>query len=468
MPWFLLVLLLLIIGLLAGTNPSDAFQLVAPSEDAQLDTPLSVTLTWETCPGAASYRVELLSDDKAHARLAFESLTEPRLRLALCPDTIYEWRVWAITPTGEISSENEGRFTTADTKPEEVTDFVVMFAGVPPGEGYWEGLPRIPVDPDAELSPWFYKKSYDAAPPPSFESIRERLPQPIWDGHPDELRMYWYAWQLLFSPLWLFPPKEANHRAVSNLLGHYTWAGFGSTMVWDSAFILQFARYADHAYPVVTALDNCYARQHENGFICRESNASNIETWVIWPANPPLLPWSEWSVYQVSGDEERLRQVFLPLVKNYEWYMRYQRRADGLYWTRGEQEADDSPRNALLHSAVSTTAIQAMSAEQLAEMARIVGRPDLAAWFAAEAADLRQLVNDRFWDAEHSLYNDLGPDGKPVTVTEKGGVCKHGHIFWPLLAGCTDHKRGLAMARAAMDPARLQPTKWHRLTQRRQ
>jgi len=28
------------------------------------------------------------------------------------------------------------------------------------------------------------------------------------------------------------------------------------------------------------------------------------------------------------------------------------------------------------------------------------------------------------------VYNDLGEDGLPITVTKKGGVCKHAHMFW--------------------------------------
>src|SRR5208283_5173579 len=118
--------------------------------------------------------------------------------------------------------------------------------------------------------PWFAKKKFADAPPPTFEAIEDRLPRPVWDGHGDLIDMYRYAWKTLFS-VWLFaPPAAGESMAVSNPIGIQSWGPWGSTMVWDTAFILQFARYGDHAYPFVTALDNCYARQHENGFICRE------------------------------------------------------------------------------------------------------------------------------------------------------------------------------------------------------
>ena len=64
------------------------------------------------------------------------------------------------------------------------------------------------------------------------------------------------------------------------------------------------------AYPFITGLDNCYARQHENGFICRESDRENREVYVIFPVNPPLFAWAEWEQYRISGDQERLARCF--------------------------------------------------------------------------------------------------------------------------------------------------------------
>ncbi len=93
-----------------------------------------------------------------------------------------------------------------------------------------------------------------------------------------------------------------------------------------------------------------------------------------------------------------------------------------------------------------------MAAEILSKMAKINGRADLAGWFAKDAADLKAKVNADFWDSEHELYNDLGVDGKPITVTAQGGVCKHAHMFWPLLCGLTTPDRAKDMAALLADP----------------
>jgi glycogen debranching enzyme len=87
---------------------------------------------------------------------------------------------------------------------------------------------------------------------------------------------------------------------------------------------------------------------------------------------------------------------------------------------------------------MSAAAEQALAALALSRIARVVGREDLAAFFAAEHASLGQLINERFWDDKHQIYNDRTQDGRFITELEPGILCKHGFIFWPLIAEVTD------------------------------
>jgi hypothetical protein len=452
--WILAVIVILAFVSVPGHATADvgSFQLLAPVDGSAVETPLSARLKWPPMEGATVYRVIVRQKGSAAGKnVVDERVSETDLAVAVCPGTTYEWSVQAICGGKVVKASNAPfTFTTPDPKPTEITDPKVLFAGTHPG-CHWMHMEEIPTDPSAVLSPWFYKKTFRDDKPPLLNDVRGKVPKPVWDGHQDLIDMYWYAWQTLFS-VWLFAPPSGDNMAVSNIIGLQTWGEWGSTMVWDTAFILQFARYGNAAYPFITGLDNCYARQHESGFICRESDKTNHEVFVIYPANPPLLAWAEWRYYEATGDKDRIRKVFLPLVKQYEWYMLYQRRTSGLYWTDAFQEADDSPRNDLAHSTVSTTSIQAMSAGILAKMAVISGRPDLARWFRQDAANLKNMVNASFWDNEHTLYNDLGADGKPITVTQQGGVCKHAHMFWPMLAGITTSSRAACVASHLSDP----------------
>jgi len=417
-----------------------------------VQTPLTSVISWPAVAGASAYDVSLRMVSSGSTHVERVDSNQTCLRKAVCPAADYEWWVTAIGPDGDpVGPVHRAVFCTPKPKAQEVTDYAIRFEGVRPG-AHWGIMNPLPENPDEELSPWFGKKHFDSDPPPAFADIKHLLPNPVWDSHASEIEMYWYAWETLFS-VGLFAPPSKDSLAVSNMLGQKEWHSFGISTVWDLAFILQFARYAHAAYPFITTADNCYARQHENGFISREADADNREIYKVYPVSLPLLSWGEWSYYEITGDEERLRRAFLPLVKEYEWFLLYQRRANGLYWNVGIADGmDDSPRNALAHYYLSTTCCMVLTAEILSNMAGILGYKDLAKWFRTESKQLRQLTNSSFWDAKHRLYNDLGTNGKPITHSAQAGVCKHAFMFWPLISGVATVERASHLASHLVDP----------------
>src|ERR1035441_10811286 len=98
-------------------------------------------------------------------------------------------------------------------------------------------------------------KAYKAVAPPTFADMKGRLPAPVWDGHAEALNAYWYCWDTLMR-VWIFAPEAVAHEAVANLLGYRNWGPWGSTMVFDSCFILHFSRFGAQAWPFITCLDN--------------------------------------------------------------------------------------------------------------------------------------------------------------------------------------------------------------------
>jgi Trehalase len=363
-------------------------------------------------------------------------------RVAVVPNKSYYWRIAPIDDAGKVLAENStGTFNTAAPVIDDTNDDRIRYKNPRVG-AHWEVSKEkgvVPFGVAEPLAPWYSEKSYLGPAPPHFEQIKSLLPVPVLESDNSMIELYWYCWKTFFD-LWLFPPTAPNHQAVANLVGLRSWSVWGSTMVWDTAFMLHFARYANLAYSFITAFDNCYARQHENGFISRESDSQNLEVYSGFPLNPPLFAWAEWEYFQISNDSDRLRRTLPPIVKHYEWYMTYQRRRNGLYWTDGFNEADDSPRNTLMYYAASATSYQALSALYLAKIADQLGRADLVAFFTSEHQALGQLVNKHFWDAKHSLYNDVTKDGQFITELEPGVLCKHVHMFWPLIAQVADEK----------------------------
>ena len=80
--------------------------------------------------------------------------------------------------------------------------------------------------------------------------------------------------------------------------------------MWDSAFILMFGKYANRIFNFQKTLDNLYAHQHPDGFICREicekTGEDRFSRHDPSATGPEVLPWSEWEYFLNFGDRERL------------------------------------------------------------------------------------------------------------------------------------------------------------------
>jgi len=465
-------LLCILISIVAWRSPAEPaggeqpVQIISPTNGAVLDSFLAVDLRWQypQRPQSVSpfpfLNMTLQVADNPDFRNPIVDMNvddhQNDYAIALAPDKKYYWRLTPVEIGGPVKKyftalRAEASFVMGKPQNHFKADDAERYKNPRVG-AHWQYMTPIVPQAFEPLSPWFDAKAFKDAPPPTFAEIKDRFPVPVWDGHPEALAAWNYCWQTLLR-VWIFAPHAPDHEAVANLLGYPAWGPWGSTMVFDSCFILHFSRYGAQAYPFITCLDNCYARQHENGFICRESDRENREAYTTFPVNPPLFAWAEWEWYRITGDKERLRGVFTPIVKHYEWWMKYQRRENGLYWIQGLNEADDSPRNSLMYYAVSATSYQALAALELSKMAAELDRPDLKAFFDAQHREIGDLVNSNFWDGAHGVYNDLTKDGRFITELQPGVLCKHAHMFWPLLAEIGGPKQWAGLLAELKNPA---------------
>ena len=390
-----------------------------------------------------------------------EDMSKPLVDVDL-PDHITSWRLavpsehkyyWQIIPRDENGDHPDlgfkASFTTGKPQINETTDSNIRYKNARIG-AHFRHMKPVRFGEYEPLSPWYEVKSYNSPPPPRFEEIKEKFPVPVFDGHPEALEAYWYCWKTLLD-LWYWAPDAPDHQAVANLNCTRSWGPWGSSQVWDSAFMMFFAKYGHQAYPFISQYDNAYARQHENGFICQETDKNNREVYSSYPVVTPfLMGWAEWKYYQVSGDTDRLKRALLPIVKNYEWWMAYMMRKDGLYWKQGFSKKERLAYrgdDGTMDYAIGNNGIRAAEALHVAKIATAVGREDLAEFFRAEHRKIGQIVNDRLWDAKHGIYNErCDPDhpvpkyrdpkkvGQFVTETGPGVIDKSWWVFVPLFA----------------------------------
>lgn len=390
-------------------------------------------------------------------------------RFPVLPTHKYSWELIPKDDEGlRLEYRVQGWFVTGKLHIDETTDSSVRYKNPRQGS-YFVHMRPMKFDAYEPLSPWYEVKSFRSFPPPRFEEIKDKLPKPLLDSQPDVLDVYWYSWKT-FIDRWNFAPEAPDHQAVANVNGTRSWGPWGSSQVWDSTFMMFWAKYGHQAYPFINQYDNAYARQHENGFICRESDSNNREVYSSNPVCCPfLLGWIEWKCFQVSGDIDRLKRVFLPIVKNYEWWMTYmKRKKDGLYWMQGltKLERQRFPGDDSANYSVGLTSMRAAEALALARIARVIGRGDLEQFFKSEHREIGDIVNSRLWDARHGIYNDrCDPDhqiarfrnpalaGRFVTESTPGIIHKPVWIFAPLLGEIVPQDRLASVIHELQHPA---------------
>lgn len=290
---------------------------------------------------------------------------------------------------------------------------------------------------------------------PFFEQARALLPQPHWDANPTAIACYWKIWEIAFGNIGHPTPEN-------DFVSSYIDTAFNNNIfMWDSAFILLFARYGTRAFNFQQTLDNFYRKQHSDGFICREIRQSDGSDCFYRhdpsSTGPNIMPWTEWEYYLNFGDKKRLAEVFPPLLAYYRWFRANRTWRDGAYWSTGwgcgmdNQARFDADHDTLQFTHghliwADTNMQQIFAARVLWQMAETLGRTSETSDLSAEINALTRLVNDRLWDEATAFYYDLNPDDKLSFVKSIGA-------YWGLLAQIVNGKQLTRFIAHLEDPA---------------
>ncbi|MHC4691986.1 MAG: MGH1-like glycoside hydrolase domain-containing protein [Planctomycetota bacterium] len=341
----------------------------------------------------------------------------------------------------------------------------------------------FPTNGLAEQGIFFTKKKYLPKPLPVFSITKDKLPSPIFDEDQDYIKCYWKAWELAFRNF--HEPKPS-----SGFVSQFIDAAFNENIfLWDTCFLTMFCNYAHPHVPGIASLDNFYAKQHEDGEICREINRSTGKDFGPWvnsenaplfsrwgynlhkgkkrtdvvykgiqvPApnpkltldtlNHPIFAWAELESYRITADKERLQQVWLPLEHYYSALKKYLRQGNGLYITDWAS-MDNATRNPYLESGgtgIDISSEMVLFARNLAEMSRILGKDKEAEKYESDAEELSGLINKHMWDSRKKFYFDLTVDNERAPV-------KSIAAFWTLLAKVASKSQAEALVAQLNNP----------------
>lgn len=277
---------------------------------------------------------------------------------------------------------------------------------------------------------------------PTFGEVRALLPEPIWDGHDPELRCYWKTWELAFGNLKKPMPG-------SGFVAPYIGTCFNDCLfMWDSVFALFYGLYGRRAFDFQRTLDNLYAKQHPDGFICREigekDGMDRFHKHDPSSTGTHVMPWSEWECYKVTGNKVRLARVFPVLVGFHRWLMAWRTWKDGSYWSSGWGSGmDNQPRFTAPipvdfyhgHMTWIDVCFQMLFAgKTLLRMATELGQEEDIGDIRDEVAFLETFINEKMWDDDTGFYYDILRDGSRSRVMTVGA-------YWALLANAVPPER---------------------------
>jgi hypothetical protein len=277
----------------------------------------------------------------------------------------------------------------------------------------------------------FRKQVYKHREMLSFGEAKTRLPVPVIPDNPEWVEMYWRAWEIAWSNL--RRPKPSSN-FVSNYMSP---VDSDHIHMWESAFITQFGLYGRRAFDFQGTMNNFYAKQHDDGFICRQIDQENgrdlFRPFEPDSTGPPIFSWAEWRYYRQTGDSQRLVDVFWPLLSYYRWFRANRTWPNGLYWATGLSSGMSNQNrvpDGLCHHChwawVDATMQGAIDSQILSNMALLLDLREVAEELAGEHMRILDEANIQLWDEEEGFYLDAAPDGHYSPVFSIGA-------YWALL-----------------------------------
>lgn len=277
--------------------------------------------------------------------------------------------------------------------------------------------------------------------PRPFDEAKQILPAPFWKGHDREVEMYWHAWRIAIGNI--RQPQEGSGFVSPYLDIAYN----GNIFMWDMSFMMMYARYGYRYFPFQRSLDNFYAKQHPDGFICREIRADGsdcFERYDPTSTGPDLLPWVELAYYRQFGDTERLHRVFPALCAYAKWWRLNRTWPDGSYWSSGWGTGmDNMPRvregyNPIYShghmSWLDTNLQQYLVDASLLQIGFYIERWQEIEEMEDEMKFLKRYLNEKMWDESRGFLCDRYADGELCSTVGIGA-------FWALQTDVLDSAR---------------------------
>ena len=270
---------------------------------------------------------------------------------------------------------------------------------------------------------------------PLGEFDRTFFPEPVFESQPEFVDLYWTAWKLAWEKM-----RDDEGMPQTPYIDEAHSADV--IWIWDTCFMVLFAKYAADTIPGIETLNNFYAPFHDG---------VDIPVRIQHPDNPPLFAWVEHDYYRFTNDATHLKQLITEdayLQKHYNWVetvkpgshvgrsreTHAERVANGYHWHGLTSGMDNTPRGGGNHAGyqsilwVDLLAQQGLSALYISRLAEQLGEEEIARTWRDIYEEQKALLNELYWNEEDGVYYDINAN------TLEHHKVKTPATYWPMLA----------------------------------
>lgn len=287
-----------------------------------------------------------------------------------------------------------------------------------------------PAEPLVEKN-MFRRRNSDPVLIPDYEAVRSCLPIPVLPEDAGWEDLYWKSWEAYWKSLQMPAPGSPL------IAGFHRPKDDNGIEMGHSALQANLSGYVPGIFSLVGFLDNFYASQQDDGFICRELDPkTGVGVHPAFEPNstgPNLLAWTEWRNFRLTGDKDRIAAVFHPLMAYHRWCRENRTWRDGLYWTTGyasgllnQPRVPDGRYHHRHWAWIDASAQAAINCTMLERMSILLDEPEYCGELVTERDELVRRINESMWNEALNFYQDVGPDNRFSPVKSIAG-------FWTLL-----------------------------------
>lgn len=284
---------------------------------------------------------------------------------------------------------------------------------------------------------------------------------------PELQLLYWSAFNLMRQVM-LPPEGQCSYNYyVFSREPQWGW-GHGGQVFHESLAMLAYA-----LMDPLSAMDSqriYRERQRNDGYINYRTGPYLNETIPYnhqLTTSAPWYAWQNWMIYQISGDDTFLKEMYASSRAFYRYYVK-NRDSDGdglCEW--GAHAVLESVRDALVavwdqvdwpdkFEALDLNCMLVQEAKALANMARELGKEKEARQWKADARRRAALINQYMWDEKTGFYYHVDKADHDFSYRQPDDLKRQEIIgFLPLWAGIADEEQALRLIAVLTDSSKF-------------